>query len=150
VFPLADGKILIGGRFKTVGSVARRNLARLNSDGTVDSSFDLAADDTGVPEIQFTPYPSNKVLVNGGFSTLAGAERRRMARLNSDGSLDSGFAPALGFLPQAISVLPDGRILLTEGSQVMRLDADGSLDFAFSFPVWSGIGDAKGTTLSLL
>jgi len=150
VSPLAGGKVLVGGRFKTVGGVARLNLARLNSNGTPDSSFDLAADDTGVPDIQFTPYPGGKVLVTGGFSTLAGMVRRRMALLNSDGTLDAAFVPSLGLLPVAISVLADGRILLSEGPQVMRLNTDGSPDFAFSFPVWSGVGDAKGTISSLL
>lgn len=150
VSPLADGKIMVGGRFGAIGGVVRRNLARLNSNGTVDSSFYLTVDDTGVPDIQFTPYLGGKILVSGGFSMLAGAARRRMALLNGDGSPDAAFVPALGLNPQAVSVLPDGRILVTEGSEVMRLNADGSPDFAFSFPVWLGAGDAKGTTFSLL
>src|SRR4051794_25897578 len=43
-----DGKILIGGSFASVGDAPRANLARLNRDGTLDTSFDPAtAVDTG-------------------------------------------------------------------------------------------------------
>src|SRR5450432_1591993 len=35
-----DGKILIGGSFTTVLGVARNNIARLNTDGTLDAAFD--------------------------------------------------------------------------------------------------------------
>src|SRR5476651_1094456 len=35
-----DGKILIGGSFTTVLGVARNNMARLNTDGTLDAAFD--------------------------------------------------------------------------------------------------------------
>jgi hypothetical protein len=34
-----DGKTLIGGRFATLNGQSRRNLARLNSDGTLDDGF---------------------------------------------------------------------------------------------------------------
>src|SRR5207253_1576389 len=42
VFDLAlqlDGKLLIGGDFTIVNGVARNRVARLNADGTVDTSF---------------------------------------------------------------------------------------------------------------
>jgi uncharacterized protein (TIGR03437 family) len=150
VSPLADGKILVGGSFFAIGGVERHNLARLNSNGSVDSTFNLDLEEKSGPDMQFTPYPGGKILLSGGFSMLAGMARRNMALLNSDGSVDAAFVPALGLHPEAISVLPDGRILVTEGSEVMRLNADGSPDFAFSFPVWLGAGDAKGSTFSLL
>ena len=34
-----DGKILIGGVFTTVLGVTRNNIARLNTDGTLDTAF---------------------------------------------------------------------------------------------------------------
>src|SRR5438876_824393 len=34
-----DGKMLIGGNFKTVGGIPRYGLARLNADGSLDTSF---------------------------------------------------------------------------------------------------------------
>ena len=35
----ADGKILIGGSFTTIGGVRRNGIARLNPDGSVDRFF---------------------------------------------------------------------------------------------------------------
>src|ERR1041385_1431098 len=38
-----DGKLIIGGYFSTVRGAARNRIARLNSDGTCDTSFDPGA-----------------------------------------------------------------------------------------------------------
>src|SRR5262249_22149361 len=138
---LADGKILVGGSFQSIGGVSRTNLARLNSNGTVDASYDLSANEASYSTIRFTPYIWGKVLVGGGFTMLAGMARNGLALLNSDGSLDATFVPALGVSARAVGVLPDGRILLAADSFIVRLNADGSPDFAFSFPVWSGVGE---------
>src|SRR5437867_13312964 len=40
----SDGKIVIGGSFTIVNGVARTNLARLNSDGTLDTALSLSID----------------------------------------------------------------------------------------------------------
>ncbi|MGD9579454.1 MAG: delta-60 repeat domain-containing protein, partial [Syntrophorhabdus sp.] len=37
--------------------------------------------------------PDGKVLVGGGFTTIGGGTRNYIARLNADGSLDTGFNP---------------------------------------------------------
>jgi hypothetical protein len=42
----ADGKILVGGSFNTLGGQPRYSLGRLNVDGTLDSSFNPGAGDT--------------------------------------------------------------------------------------------------------
>jgi len=41
----ADGRILVGGSFTSVGGMERTNLARLNADGTLDTGFNANADD---------------------------------------------------------------------------------------------------------
>src|SRR6266851_5144183 len=40
----ADGKILVGGDFTTLGGQGRNSIGRLNADGTLDTSFNLGAD----------------------------------------------------------------------------------------------------------
>src|SRR6266568_1641709 len=42
----ADGRILVGGSFSTLGGQSRTNIGRLNGDGTLDTSFNPGADDT--------------------------------------------------------------------------------------------------------
>src|SRR3546814_4436221 len=39
ITPQPDGKVLVGGSFSTAGGVARKNAARLNADGTLDTTF---------------------------------------------------------------------------------------------------------------
>ena len=39
----ADGKILVGGDFTTIGGLARERIARLHADGSVDASFNPRA-----------------------------------------------------------------------------------------------------------
>ena len=45
-FVQADGKILIGGLFNTVSGVNRNSLARFNTDGSLDTTFNLGAGET--------------------------------------------------------------------------------------------------------
>ena len=46
----------------------------------------------------------NKILVGGIYSTVNGVTRQRVARLNSDGSLDEGWNPGIDAAPSALAV----------------------------------------------
>lgn len=91
----SDGRILIAGEFTLVNNVQRAYLARLNADGSVDESFnpgtspDAAVHAVGV-------QLDGKILVGGAFTNIAGADRNRFARLNPDGTIDSGFVMGAG------------------------------------------------------
>ncbi|MGI8786685.1 MAG: delta-60 repeat domain-containing protein [Pyrinomonadaceae bacterium] len=138
-----DGKIIIGGGFTTILGVVRNRIARLNPDGTLDTTFNPNADNT---LYSIVVQPDGKILIGGYFTTLApnnGApvDRINIARLNADGTLDMGFDPN----PQnsgvfAITVQSDGKILIvgfftTVGGVarnfIARVNADGTLDTAF-------------------
>jgi uncharacterized delta-60 repeat protein len=109
----ADGKILLAGSFETVGSVSRSQLARLNVDGTVDTTFNFG---TGVGDaiVGAIPLPNGKIIIAGTFTQVNGVPRPRLARLNADGSLDTSFDPGTG--PNgyvgAITPRPDGSLLI--------------------------------------
>ncbi len=77
-----DGRILVGGSFSTIGGVARRSLARLNPDGTVDPTFVPASSLGTVRQVELTS--TGRVLVVDGSTALV--------RLNSDGSTDATWA----------------------------------------------------------
>ena len=53
-----------------------------------------------------------KILVGGGFTTIGGAARKRMARLNPDGGIDTGFNPDANNWVSSIAVQADGRVLI--------------------------------------
>lgn len=84
-----DGKVVVGGRFTRVGSVARKNLARLNVDGTLDESF---APEPNAAVNCLVPLPDGKILAGGQFSTIAGGLSPGLARLNPDGTRDTSLS----------------------------------------------------------
>ena len=89
----SDGRLLVGGFFARVGGASRSNLARLNPDGSLDSSFNPTPNGA-VHAIAL--QPDGKILIGGAFSSVNGSERRSIARLNADGSLDSTFVVGTG------------------------------------------------------
>ncbi len=56
-------------------------------------------------------------MIGGCFSSYNGRSRNRIARLNSDGSLDTGFDPGTGAdnWVQSVAVQSDGKILIGGG-----------------------------------
>ena len=113
-----DGRILVGGRFSTVGGEARTNLARLNPDGSLDTTFNARADGGDVPGVYtLALQPDGKVLVGGSFSTLNGVPHGLFGRLNVDGTLDTTLDPEgaqAGTIPtvRSLVVQPNGYILV--------------------------------------
>jgi uncharacterized delta-60 repeat protein len=88
----SDGKILIGGEFTSIKDVKRNNLARLNSDGTLDKTFDPGESINGAVYF-ITDQPDGKILAGGSFTTIAGGARNYITRFNSNGTLDTTFKP---------------------------------------------------------
>src|SRR5439155_1358076 len=147
-----DGKVLIGGHFYTVNGAARGKVARLNADGTTDATFmnGVSGANYGVSSIAL--QSDGKVLIGGGFTTVNGATRKAIARLNPDGTVDSGFdsrlseieIPGFNIPPSftepsvgSIARQSDGKVVIAGGfttvdplclDRIVRLSADGSLD----------------------
>jgi len=115
----ADGKILVGGLFTALApnggvSVPRNFIARLNTDGTVETAFDPNANNM---VNSFALQPDGKILVGGLFTTLApfgGASvtRNHIARLNVDGALDNSFNPNADNTVTSVALQADDKILL--------------------------------------
>jgi len=117
-----DGKIIIGGHFETVNGTTSKTIARLDSDGTTDASFnpgDGAQLTWGTLVTTTYTLPNGKILVGGKFNSFDGLPRNGIAQMNADGSHDTSFDPGAGFtdfLPYAmvgtILAQPDGKILV--------------------------------------
>lgn len=182
VTPLANGKLLVGGDFASVRSMARAGIARLEADGAVDQSFNpshlqgtvvlsqavqsdgkavVAGYDSasrgwitrlnvdGTPDGSFTPpfsfgqritktllQPDGKIIVAGLFSAIGGAPGDLVVRLNPNGSVDMGFNTIvfanLYSDVTGLRLQSDGKILVSAGGGLWRLNSDGSLDNSFS------------------
>jgi uncharacterized delta-60 repeat protein len=119
----SDGKILVGGSFNgALGiSVQRRNrIARLEIDGRLDRTLpdlQIPVDKFGVGHVRaIAVQPDGKILFGGNFYQVLGTTRIRIARLNTDGTLDTAFDPRISgstfYVVNSIAVLPDGKILV--------------------------------------
>jgi uncharacterized delta-60 repeat protein len=89
-----DGKILIGGGFTSVNGTSINRIARLNSDGSLDTSFFPGTESNIIVEV-IALQPDGKILVGGNFFSLDGNYSENIVRLNSDGSLDASDAESL-------------------------------------------------------
>jgi uncharacterized delta-60 repeat protein/uncharacterized repeat protein (TIGR01451 family) len=139
----SDGKIIIGGQFTYYNGTARNRIARLNTDGSLDTGFNPGTGAAG-GVVYSTPIQSDgKIIIGGQFTSYNGTVRNNIARLNTDGSLDAGFNPGTG-ASSAIyssSIQSDGKIIITGyfstykdtlRNHIARLNTDGSLDTSFN------------------
>lgn len=143
----ADGKIVAGGSFSTYGPGNRKYITRINANGTLDTSFTVGTGFGGSLANNFVNavavQPDGKILVGGYFTTYNGTTQNRIARLNTDGSVDASFASASGFdnyFVNTFALQPDGKILVGGGFLyyngisrrcMARLNANGTLDTSF-------------------
>ncbi len=145
-----DGKLLLGGSFLLLNQGQPQfGLARLNADGSLDTSFKPGALDPNGAVTALAVQPDGRILAGGSFTSINGAARPRLARLNADGSVDPSFnwpAPA-GAADPRFFVQPDGRIIVHDGSTTLaRLRPDGSADPTWTrTPITTGI---NGTATS--
>jgi uncharacterized delta-60 repeat protein len=150
-----DGKVLLGGLFNTLQpdgaatATTRNHVARVNADGTLDTAFDPNPNDY---VFSIAVQADGKVVLGGEFTSVqpdgapTATARRFLARVNADGTLDSGFDPSPNGALNSIALLADGTMLLggyfidlqpngapfaTTRRYVARINADGTLDTAF-------------------
>ncbi len=147
----SDGKIIIGGDFTKYNGTSKSKIARLNSDGSVDASFNpgIGANNS-IRTIAI--QNDGKILIGGVFTSYNGTVINRIARLNSDGSLDAGFNTGTGASSTVytISIQTDGKVIIggalisyngTALNNIARLNTNGSLDAGFT------LGTGSGTTI---
>jgi len=135
----SDGKAIIGGEFTSINGTARNYIARLNTDGSLDTTYNPNANSYCYgAAIQ----SDGKAIIGGNFTTMGGTARNRVARLNTDGSLDTTYNPnADGGNVFAIAIQSDGKAIVgglfttmggTSLPRIARLNTDGSLDTIYN------------------
>src|SRR5690606_20274470 len=91
----SDGKIIIGGDFTSYNGTSRNHIVRLNLDGSIDTSFVIGTG-TNIQVLATSIQSDGKVIVGGYFTNYNGSFINRIARLNTDGSLDPTFVVGTG------------------------------------------------------
>lgn len=140
-----DGRVLLGGSFSRYDRTNRNNIVRINSDGSLDRSFNPGSGaDNPVNALAIQTIQGQRRIVLGGvFTTVGGISRNSIARLNDDGAVDLTFKPGLGASGpvNALAVQADGKLLVggdfiffngQPHKSLVRLNVDGSLDPTFS------------------
>ena len=72
----------IGGTFNSVSGVARRNVAAIRPDGTLDPTWNPDTD--GVVYALAASSDGSKIFIGGGFTTVGGTPRSRLAAVTPD------------------------------------------------------------------
>jgi uncharacterized delta-60 repeat protein len=136
----SDGRIIAVGDFTRAGPVTVRSITRFLSTGLIDSSFRPGTGANGIIR-DVDLLPNGQILIAGDFTSYDGVSRGRVARLNSDGTVDQAFnPPAINGQVNAVAAF-GGKVYIvgnfTQVSgmprvRVARLNSDGTLDNAFA------------------
>jgi len=142
----SDGKILCAGTFTTFNRTTVNRIARLNSDGTIDTAFTTNIGTAfSSTAWSIAVQTDGKILCGGNFLTFNGVTVNRIVRLNSDGTRDTAFTTNTGTAFNAdvrsIAIQSDGKIVIggffttfngVTVNRIVRLNSDGTRDTAFT------------------
>jgi hypothetical protein len=157
---LDNDSMIIVGAFSTYNGNSYNKIIKLNSDGTVDGSFNVGSGfgggvgTTTVSRIMLSK--TGDIFVSGRFTTYNGTTiSRNIAKLDSNGNVDLTFSTNCGTgLPSSnFAVLietQDGKILVTlsptttfngvDYNGIFRMNSDGTIDT--SFVSGTGVNDS--------
>jgi uncharacterized delta-60 repeat protein len=123
-----DGKIIAAGNFQIVSGIARQNVARINSDGSVDQTFAATFGTADRFSGQIALQSDGKTLILNGTDLI---------RLRQNGGRDSSFTETEEI--RSFAILKGGKILTNSVSgSLARHHENGVLDTTFSAtdPFW--------------
>jgi uncharacterized delta-60 repeat protein len=163
-----DGKIVIGGDFNNVDGNFSRRIARLNSNGSFDSTFEtgngfenrvfsiMIERTKAETEFYYTgglPVYEEKIYVGGSFEEYDNEITGGVAILNTNGKLIPSFGIGFNNLDRVFKIerLSDGKLLIAGGFSeynntsvpfgLVRLNSDFSIDSTFNVPSSGGFND---------
>jgi len=147
-----DGKILVGGNFTQYNGTARNRIVRLNTDGSLDTTFGIGS---GFNQTVWSIVlqPDGKILCGGNFTLYSGSSRSKVVRLNTDGSIDTTFADrSINNIVYSIALQTDNKVVIggifstvsgvTCGG-IARLTTGGTIDNTFQLSGFT-TGGANG------
>jgi len=151
VYPLADGRVLVGGQFEGQRPFGGpdENLVRLQADGAVDTTFE--SDLSGLFLLSAAVLPDGTILAAGMLHSWTGGSHYFVrAELEPDGRIRREFPPdAIPAMVIAVVLQPDGKAVIGGAFEtvygaprngVARLNADGRVDPGFHPPERAGLG----------
>jgi len=149
LFVGADGKILLGGLFTRISQSFWNKIGVLNADGTADIGFNTGPVNgvSGGTVLCSAIQADQKVVIGGSFTKYNTITQGKLARVNTDGTLDASFAPSINGDVTSVFVQPNGQIVISGAFTVVnsatrlrvaRLNSDGTLDASFTADITGG------------
>lgn len=126
-----DGRVVATGSFASFNGIARNGIARLNVDGSLDTSFDPGTGLDGAWSTLLHDMDGN-VIVAGAFPTVDGQPMSNIARLTTTGASDPNFTIGSGFTRNGHAIIPAVKDL--------ALLPNGQLIAAGAFTGFNGVG----------
>jgi uncharacterized delta-60 repeat protein len=142
----SSGKLYIVGSFTNYNGASSRGIARLNPDGSRDSSFNPGTGFAGFNQanFQFTiPYglfidDNGKIVVFGSFTSYSGSTSNGIIRINDNGTVDTSFsAQTFNGVVSDAKKAADNKIycvgtFTSPYIRIVRLNNNGSRDLTFT------------------
>lgn len=138
-----DGKLIATGTFTQYSGVSRNRIVRLNTDGSIDNTFNVGTGFNSFTE--GTAVDSlGRIVVVGVFTSYSGTSAIKIIRLNSDGTRDTSFTTGSGLSNTGVEVLmnTDDSMIISgyfnsyNGTPtpqgIMKLLPTGAIDTSFS------------------
>ncbi|HEY6226832.1 MAG TPA: chitobiase/beta-hexosaminidase C-terminal domain-containing protein [Verrucomicrobiae bacterium] len=156
---LSNGQILVSGWFNNYNGASFNRIARINADGSPDTSFHpFFGDRTACYDTKVVA--NNKIVVCGHSVNADGLFNREIKRINWDGTDDSSFVGYSNEKTESMAIQSDGKIIIggyfnnVDGqvkTGVARMNADGTLDTSWGASidnyVWTVAFDSSGRLL---
>ncbi len=139
----SSGKIILSGEFNAYQGTLANRIVRLNTNGIVDTSFHSGFASEG-PIRATALLPNDQIIIGGLFNSYNGTARKNIARINSNGTLDTSYAKGLGANNEITDMYlqHDGKLLITGFfgkygntfcNGFLRLTQTGEIDTTFKF-----------------
>jgi uncharacterized delta-60 repeat protein len=139
------GKLYVAYHEYSTGKFNQKGFRRLNSNGSLDTSFNSGGIGFNIQVHDFEEDSNGKLYVAGQFTSYNGTAINRIVRLNTDGSIDTSFNVGTGFNGTVVYNLEwdstNNKLYVfgdfttyngTSINRIVRLNTDGSIDNTFS------------------
>lgn len=98
---LEDGSLVFGGTFSSVNGVARKNIAKIRSDATIDADWNPSANNT----VTTLAVDSRGNIYAGGYFTKLGPrDQSYIAKIGITGAPDENWNPAPDFMIESLVI----------------------------------------------
>lgn len=108
---LSGGSLIMIGNFATIGGVSRFRIAKINSNGTLDTTFQVGAGfNNRVDDILLSP-DEQYVYISGAFTQYSGVAKNRIVKLNATtGAIDPTFKASFDNVVREMTFDGNGRL----------------------------------------